>query len=660
MLLFNEDVCGDFSAATSREWLETNGLGGYASSTIPGANTRRYHGLLVAALRPPVDRFVLLSKLEETLTVNGRRWDLSTNQYPGSVHPEGFHCLKGFRLDPYPIWTFMVEGVVLEKRLCMVHGENTTVVQYVLHPGDADAELEIRPLLAFRDFHSLGLENGDLDPTVAEAAGLATFRPYASLPPMHLAHDAAATVPTGHWYRGMEYLRELDRGQDWREDLFQPLLLRWHLRGGEMANLVASTEVRQSSRVGEYLREESERRAELLASAPLTESQQSNPLVRSLTLAADQFLVRRGEGWTVVAGYPWFSDWGRDTMIALPGLTLTTGRPEVAKGILLEFSRHVSQGMLPNRFPDLGEEPDYNTVDATLWYFEAVRALVERSGELAWVRAHLWEVLKEIVEWHVRGTRYGICMDADGLLRAGETGTQLTWMDAKVGDWVVTPRQGKAVEIQALWYHALRVMESLAESFGEEAAQKRYGAMAGKARRSFMQQFWNAECDCLYDVVDGDVKDDAIRPNQVLAVSLAHSMLPAGQARRVVGVVERELLTPVGLRSLAPSHPAYRGQYRGGVWERDGAYHQGTVWGWLMGPFLTAYVKVHGTRKARAQAEKWLDGFRLHLSEAGLGQVSEIFDGDPPHRPDGCFAQAWSVGEVLRVAVDVLRPPGVA
>jgi len=340
-------------------------------------------------------------------------------------------------------------------------------------------------------------------------------------------------------------------------------------------------------------------------------------------------------------------------MIALPGLTLTTGRIEIAKNILLAFAKHVDRGMLPNLFPDAGETPEYNTVDATLWFFEAIRALLQKTGDAAFVRENLYGVLRDIIDWHVRGTRYGIRMDDDGLLNAGEPGVQLTWMDAKVGDWVVTPRYGKPVEIQALWYNALRILQDLAERFGDWERARQYAGMASKAAQSFNALFWNEAGGCLYDVVQGDTRDSSIRPNQILAVSLPHPILAAGKAGQVVEVVERELLTPYGLRSLARRDSQYRPRYEGDPLSRDGAYHQGTVWPWLLGPFLSAYLRVRGYRpEARKQAAEWLRALEEHLEDAGLGQISEIFDADAPHRARGCMAQAWSVAELLRVAVE--------
>jgi predicted glycogen debranching enzyme len=366
-------------------------------------------------------------------------------------------------------------------------------------------------------------------------------------------------------------------------------------------------------------------------------------------MAADQFIVNRGDDKSIIAGYPWFTDWSRDAMISLPGLALATDRPEIAKSLLLNFVRYADRGMLPNRFPDQGEEPEYNTVDGTLWFFAAVDEWLRDSCDYALARERLYPVLSDIIDWHLRGTRYSIRAEADGLLHAGEEGVQLTWMDAKLGDWVVTPRSGKPVEIQALWYNALQVMRSLAEKFGEPDSSKRYGALAARARRSFNALFWNGEADCLYDVVDGADKDDSIRPNQLIALSLPHTMVARERALRILEVVERDLLTPVGLRTLSPRDPRYCSRYEGDMRSRDAAYHQGTVWPWLMGPYLFALAKFRGAGVAGVQAREWLDGFAEHLTDLCIGQVAEVFDGDPPHLAGGCPAQAWSVAELLRI-----------
>jgi len=541
----------------------------------------------------------------------------------------------------------------------MIHSENSAVIQYELktaeQPAPADCFLEARPLIAFRDYHSLTHENGALNPRVETESNLATVRPYDGAPPLHLAHNADELGLNGWWYRNFEYQLERERGLDFQEDLFSPCALKFDLRRCSRAAIIASTEPHDISRVFDYRQAEIDRREAILAVFP-----EANELVRTLAAAAGQYVVARGDQKTVIAGYHWFGDWGRDTMIALPGLTLVTGRDDEAKSILLAFAQHVDRGMLPNRFPDAGEEPEYNTVDATLWYFEAVRALLQYTGDYDFVQTNLYPVLTEIIDWHERGARYGIRVDEDGLLHSGEPGVQLTWMDARVDGREVTPRTGKAVEIQALWYNALCVMEHLADKFGDGEGEKRYDRLAARAKQSFNELFWNEATGCLFDVVEGDARDGSIRPNQILAVSLPHTMLSREKADQVMAVVERDLLTPYGLRSLSPNDSQYCGRYEGGPSKRDGVYHQGTVWAWLMGPFITAYLKVNGTgKKGREQAARWLDAFYGHLNDAGLGQVSEVFDGDGPHHPGGCIAQAWSVAELLRAAAEdvyILKP----
>ena len=656
MIRFERETWRDLEAALRREWLETNGLGGFASSTIVGLNTRRYHGLLVAATKPPVGRLVLLSKLEETLLIDGRRFNLSVNRYPGVIHPQGFQYLKQFRLDPFPVFTYEIKGIEIKKSVFMIHGENSTVIHYELRKNNRpevpkNLRLEIHPLIAFRDYHGTTHENGAIDPAVQERSGLASVTPYQGSLSLHLAHNAIELRKTGDWYRNFEYDAERERGLDYSEDLFSPFVLCFDLRLRCQASIIASTEERDVAQVVEYRWAETSRRRELRAASPIEDS-----FAQSLAAASDQYLVSRGNEKTVIAGYPWFGDWGRDTMIALPGLTLPTGKYEVARSILRTFAKHVDQGMLPNRFPDAGETPEYNTVDATLWFFEAARAYLSYTGDLEFVRDELYPVFVDIISWQARGTRYGIKVDDSGLLASGELGIQLTWMDARVGDWVVTPRRGKPVEIQALWYNALCIMEDLANRFGNQVARNGYRHMAAVAQWSFNRLFWNEKLNCLYDVVNGGPPDPSIRPNQIFAVSLPHSMLGQDRARKVVQKVEEHLLTPFGLRSLAPSDPQYRGSYSGGPADRDGAYHQGTVWPWLLGPFITAYVKANGrSEEARRQAQAWLSSLESHLAEAGLGHVSEIFEGDAPHRPCGCIAQAWSVAEILRVYVEDVR-----
>ncbi len=601
MILFGPEICRNPEAATQREWLETNGLGGFASSTLIGLNTRRYHGLLTAALTSPGGRYVLLSKLEETLIVHGERFELSANQYAGALHPQGYHYLTGFRLDPFPVFTYTVADVEVEKSICMLHGENSTIVHYAIRPprwpatSDAYA-LEVRALIACRDSHSTTHHNDALNPAMHIAPGLVTVAPYAGLPALYCAHDADAVDTTGHWYYNFEYAVERERGLDCVEDLFSPFALRFDFSQRTEAAILASTEPHDITQVAHYRQAEVERRQALLTAAPSADA-----FVRTLVVAADHYVVGRGPQKTVIAGYHWLSDGGRDAMIALPGLTLATGRTDVAKSLLLAFAGVVDQGMLPNRFPALGETPEYNTVDATLWFLEAIRALWYATRDDAFIRTYFYDTLTEIIDWYVRGTRYGI------------------------------------------------KMEHLARTFGDTANQQHYGTMAAHAHASFNGVLWHEAAHCLYDVVNGAERDSSMRPNQIFAVSLPYTMLSDVRAQSVVAAVERDLLTPYGLRSLAPYEPQYRGRCTGAAASRDSSYHQGTVWAWLMGPFITAYLKVQGaTSQGRQQAAQWLSGFRRHLSDAGLGHVSEVFDGDPPHQPRGCIAQAWSVAELLR------------
>jgi predicted glycogen debranching enzyme len=646
MIRFEKAICRDLAAASSREWLETNGLGGFASSTIIGLNTRRYHALLTAATKPPVGRVVLLSKLEETVIVGDSRIELSANQYPGAVHPRGFEYLEQFRLDPFPIFTYRIGDLVIEKSVFMLQHENTTVVQY---KASADCQLEIRPLIAFRDFHSTTRENNAIEGRVQLDGSQASLTPYQGLPTLYLAHNSGHAEQTADWYRNFEYEQERHRGLDFHEDLYQPLTLRFHLNADKPAAIIASTEPHDAADAPMFEKYERDRRSKISNSAPVKDE-----FVQALTAAADQFIAQRGSLKTIIAGYHWFGDWGRDTMIALPGLTLVTGHYEVAHDILLAFAKHVDRGMLPNIFPDAGETPEYNTADATLWYFEAVRQYCEYSGDFEFVRDQLYSVLAEIIDWHVRGTRYGIKVDPeDGLLHAGEPGVQLTWMDAKIGDWVVTPRIGKPVEIQALWYNALRTMEDFATRLKDPKAADHYSGLAARTHASFNQQFWYGVGQYLFDVVENHDGDASIRPNQVIATSLKYSMLSSQRARAVLTKVEQHLLTPYGLRTLVPNDSRYVGWYAGDPLKRDSAYHQGTVWPWLLGPFVSGYVKTFGrNRETIRKIEGWLEPLNGHLSEAGLGTISEIFCADPPHTPCGCIAQAWSVGEILRVLVE--------
>jgi predicted glycogen debranching enzyme len=494
MIAFNQDVTTNFEQALSREWLETNGLGSFACSTISGANTRRYHSLLTACTHPPVGRVVLLSKLEETLVVGDQRFELSTNEYERAVHPSGYRHLTSFRLDPFPIFTYECGGVRLEKAILMLHGSDTTLVQYRLleRPARTDVRLEARPLVAFREYHSTTHENSGLDGHVDQQPNLASVALYPGLPRLYFAHDALKLEDQGYWYRNFVYRVERERGLDYKEDLFSPFALHFTFDGGRQASLIASTQPQDVRQAAEFRRQEIARRAAIVGHAPVQDD-----FAQALTLAADQFIVRREDGYTVVAGYPWFTDWGRDTMIALPGLTLFNGRRDVAKSILLTFAQHVDQGMLPNRFPDRGEMAEFNTADATLWFFEAARSYAAHTGDYAFVKDRLYDVLNNIVDWHIKGTRYNIRMLENSLLNAGEPGVQLTWMDAKIGDWVVTPRSGKPVEIQALWFNALKTMEDFAIRFGKSGDQTRFRNISTMLQWTFNRVFWNQKAHAL-------------------------------------------------------------------------------------------------------------------------------------------------------------------
>jgi predicted glycogen debranching enzyme len=523
-----------------------------------------------------------------------------------------------------------------------VHGQPAAVIQYVWE-GPGGATLIVRPLLAYRDHHALQRENAALRPDAAARGGDIVLAPYDHCPPLHLRLEGASWEGSGYWYRGFHYERERERGLESTEDLFSPGAFSRSLRPDETLTLLAWAGPIPAGFDPPAAVAAERRRLRDLSGGEVG-------LVGGLRRASDAFLVRRGEtGRTVIAGYPWFGDWGRDTMIALPGLCLTTGRHREARAILTEYARHVDAGMIPNRFPEGGEAPEYNTVDAALWMIVAVHRLRETPDGPEFVRSKLKEAVFAILDGYRRGTRHGIRMTADGLITQGEDGVQLTWMDAKVGSWVVTPRRGKAVEIQALWYNALLIGAEVAAESGDPARAEEYTALAARCRESLLRLFWSEDLGYLADVVGGGARDLSLRPNQLYAIGLPHALLPRDKAARVLAAVRTALLTPVGLRTLAPTDPAYRGRYEGDPTSRDGAYHQGTVWPFLIGVYVDAVIRIHG-EEGKREAREWLKAFEGHLDEAGLGYVSEIFDGDPPHSPRGAIAQAWSVAELLRVA----------
>ena len=640
--------CQNLERSLTLEWLETNGRGGFSSGTVAGPNTRRYHALLLIARNPPVDRFVLVNHLEERVEIDGQSVPLSANCYPGVVHPDGYRHCVGFSADPWPTWTYDVDGAQVVREIFCPQGRDMVVIRWhLVGTGGQAARLIVRPMLSGRDYHSTHHENNDLWPGV-RGNGPVYWQPYDGVP-VPRAFYSGLYHHAPEWYRRVQFPVEQERGLDCEEDWWSPGEFTMELAADQSASLVFTTEAIGTVDVETLMRDERRRRQKLAEGAS-----GNDRLVGSLWQAAETYLSDRGAQKTVIAGYPWFTDWGRDTFISLPGLCLATGRHEIARQVITAFSEHVSQGMIPNRFPDAGETPEYNTIDASLWFVHAVGRYLDYTKDESTVRRVAWPAVRAILDGHRQGTRYGIRMDADGLIAGGEPGVQLTWMDAKVGDWVVTPRRGKPVEIQALWMRALAVGEQLSAKFGDATYTTRCRDDRILAIKSFRARFWYEQGGYLYDVVDGEGGDDAsLRPNQIYAVAFPGELLDAKQAKQVVQVVEERLLTPVGLRTLAPGDAQYRPRYEGGVHSRDGAYHQGTVWPFLLGPFVTAWVKVHGgTPGARRTARGFLDGLGAHVKEACLGQVSEIFDADAPHQPRGCFAQAWSVAEPLRALIE--------
>ncbi len=650
---FGREICGDLGAAEQREWLVTNGIGGFASGTVAGVFTRRYHGLLFAALKPPLGRTLLVSGVQEIVECGGRQYGLGTNRWMGgAVSPQGFRLIESFRLDgTTPVWTYACADALIEKRIWMEHGANTTYVSYRLRRSCMPLRLTLKALVNYRDYHAT-THAGDwrMDVRSAPAATGLEIRAFDGATPFFLLSEDFAAATAHDWYRNFHLAVAHYRGLDDTEDHLHAGTFTATLAPGQEVALVASTDATARADAGAAFKRHLARERSLLdrwsASNPVCAST-APAWVRQFVLAADQFIVTRPlsddpDALSVIAGYPWFGDWGRDTMIALPGLAISTGRPEIARGILRTFARFVDRGMLPNVFPDAGSAPEYNTADAALWFFEAVRHYHAATLDDEFLR-EVFPVLAEMIDWHIRGTRYSIHVNADGLLYAGEPGVQLTWMDAKIGDWVVTPRIGKPIEINALWYNALMTMRSFARRLKKPTAT--YEASAKRVRASF-QRFWNEQAGYCYDVIDGPAGLDAsLRPNQVFAVSLPESPLAPEQQRAIVDACARELLTSHGLRSLSPNHPDYRGHYGGTPLERDSAYHQGTVWGWLLGPFALVHLRVY---EDPATAASFLAPMADHIKVHGMGSASEIFDGDPPHTPRGCIAQAWTVAEILR------------
>jgi predicted glycogen debranching enzyme len=650
----------------SREWLVTNGLGGYASGTVCGVPTRRFHGLLVAALPGALGRMMMLNQLTEAIVLaDGTLARIGSEERDEGTEPlPEVDLLREFRLeDGLPVWVYQVGGASLEKRLVLPNRQNSVYVTYRILSGADALRLRLRPKIHVRP-HEAPVEAARPEHyALTVVDDRYEVSPGPGLPPLRLrVHGSPATFVSEH-QTAVEVLYRVEgsRGYGSRGGLWSPGYFELDLKANGSASLVASTEPWETLLAlgpAQVLRFETDRRWYLLGKA---DGMASDSVAAELLLAADQFIVMpRGrledvaraqavgdDVRTVIAGYHWFTDWGRDTMISLEGLTLVTGWHDEARWILRTFAHHVRDGLIPNLFPEGESQGLYHTADATLWFFHALDRYLQATGDRQTLR-QLLPQLVDIVDHHLRGTRFGIGVDPhDGLLRQGQVDYQLTWMDAKVDGWVVTPRRGKAVEINGLWYNALRLLQGwVAEERGPAEASA-LAAHADRASRSFNDRFWYEAGGYLYDVVDGEAGDDpACRPNQLLAFSLPHAVLDPRRWERVLNVAEERLLTPVGLRSLAPGHADYREKYYGDLRSRDAAYHQGTVWAWLIGPFLDAWLKVHPGQLAEARS--FLDGFVSHLDEACIGSISEVFDAEPPFTPRGCVAQAWSVAEVLR------------
>jgi predicted glycogen debranching enzyme len=637
----------DFDACTAQEWLVTNGIGGFAASSLCGTNTRRYHGLLVAALDPPTRRTVMVSKVEELIAVDRDcQVSLSSNQYPGVVHPQGFQYLRQFERKPLPKAVFSMNGMELSKTVFMPQGSNTTVVEYV-NSGKQAYQLRLTPLFVQRDYHSLMRENAYFDYWHELQGNTLKLYAHYGAPALYVSFSNGQFKSNGAWFKNLQYREEQARGLDYQEDARSVGEIEFYLKPGETQYLMFSTDPDMANRnPAELKRQELERLEEL-------DPKTKNAFFNDLAVAADQFLVqRRSTGSaTLIAGYPWFTDWGRDTMIALRGTCIALGKQEASKSIIRTFLQYIDGGMLPNRFPDQGEVPEYNTIDATFWLFVALYEYHQQFGDDDFIR-EVFPHLTDIIESHLRGARFNIHVTEEGLLFGGEGLVQLTWMDAKVGDYVVTPRQGCAVEINALWYNALKIYGYFSDLLNHPG--ETHKALSEKAAASFRKYFFN-EAWYLNDVViPGHYTDLSIRPNQIYAVSLPFSLLKPEEEKMVVAIVKKELFTPLGLRTLSPDHPDFKPKYEGDPWHRDTAYHQGTVWPFLIGEYWSAYLKVNKySKKAKTEVLSEMKTLEDHFYDKGcLHGISEVFDGLKPNEGKGCFQQAWSVGMLLKVFVE--------
>jgi len=638
---FRSSAWPDFQTGTNREWLVANKMGGFASSTLIGANVRRYHGLLLLDLGPPYGPCMLLNQVEEVVSYKSKLYALSTNQYPGAIHPQGYHHLTSFALHPFPTFEYELGDLVLEKRIVVIEGMPLVGVEYRVKSGDALCTLGVRPLINFRSFHHLTREQPDLRPHSAAGEGELRARLSPSSPWLHIAHNAGEFVINPVWNRRVIYPVEMERGLDFEEDLFSPGYLHFQISQGDEAMLVASLDPLGLDRWKDEVNDETERRKGLL-------EEPSQEIEGQLQATFDQFLCRKEEKPYLIAGYPWFGEWGRDTLISVSRVPIQERWASDFREILLSYAERCDEGMLPNLLASDSGVLSYNQIDATLWFFEAVYRYVEQTGDLDVVKQFAWETMTNIIRFHEQGTRYGIHLNEEKLIQGGDPQSQLTWMDAKVGGEAVTPRHGMAVEINALWYNALCCCAALGRRSGEEDTAQRLEQLAKESQASFLRRFWMEEEGWLKDCIHGDgMEDRSLRPNQVMAASLSFPVLHRSQAKRMLDAIGPCLLTPYGLRSLQREDPRYVGIYAGPPERRDRSYHQGTVWAWLLGEYIKAAIYALEEDEAQSCVTRVLEGIQGHLAAAGLGGVSEIFDGDPPHRPRGCPWQAWSVAALL-------------
>jgi predicted glycogen debranching enzyme len=667
-----KETLSNFENAIQKEWIITNGLGGYASSTVLGINTRKYHGLLVAAFHPPGDRRVCLAKLDEEVKMENSIYPLSANEFQNGIFPRGHMFLKEFSVSPFPSYTYTVEGVEVQKTIFMPYEKNAVITIYnVLNRNDFKVEIRVFPLINWRHFHSVTnrwkipwqfVQKGeDKEVDIRFGAPQSTLM---------ITTTKGHYLATGKWIEKMYYREEAERGESCLDDCYQLGCFQIDVRAKEHEKFAITAVADRNEGYAqkvlaempftmydiEALYERETKRHESLLTRFYEKhgNIQTEDWVNQIVLATSMFIVKgmNSKQNSVIAGYHWFGTWGRDTFISLPGLMLVTGRFENARQVFLTFKNQCKNGLIPNFFPDQAGQPAYNTVDATLWYVNALLQYLKYTGDFRFVQEQLWETLKIIIENYARGTAFNIHVDSDGLLHHG---SQLTWMDAAIDGQPMTPRAGKAVEVQALWYNALKIMEFLANKLKEKDEAERYAEMAGKTRKNFAEKFWNPEKRYLFDVISEHDKDDSLRPNQVIAVALDFTMLDNAKNEKIVDVANQELLTPYGLRTLARNDPKYVGVYAGDRRSRDNAYHNGTVWPWLLGPFTTAFLKTKGSmdyRREYALKNFLLPLFTKQILEAGLGTISEIFDGEPPHAPRGCVSQAWSVAEPFRAYIE--------